>query len=83
MTCPSDGEGSFHSKFADDTKLARIIDSQADSEELQAELNNLAQWATKWTMSFNELKCKVMHVGRKNPRNNYQINDHILEETQA
>ena len=62
----------------DDTKLARTVDSQEDSDELQAELNSLAQWATEWTISFNESKCKVMHLGRKNPRNQYEMNGHIL-----
>ena len=32
-------------------------------------------------MSFNELKCKVMHFGKNNPRKQYQINGHVLEES--
>ena len=81
--CLSKKEGSFLSKFADDTKLVRTIDTQEDSEELQSELNNLVQWSNTWTMSFNTSKCKVMHLGRKNPRHNYTINGHTLEETQV
>jgi len=26
------------------------------------------EWADKWQMQFDVIKCKVMHVGKKNPR---------------
>ena len=65
--CLSTRKGGFISKFADDTKLARVIDTQEDSMELQTELDNLTQWSHNCTMNFNEDKCKVTHFGRKNP----------------
>uniref|UniRef100_A0A8C3PD53 Uncharacterized protein n=1 Tax=Chrysemys picta bellii TaxID=8478 RepID=A0A8C3PD53_CHRPI len=34
-------------KFADDTKLLKIVKSQADCEELQKDLTKLGAWATK------------------------------------
>ncbi|CAM4525306.1 unnamed protein product [Caretta caretta] len=34
-------------KFADDTKLLKIVKSQADCEELQKDLSKLGDWATK------------------------------------
>ena len=37
-------------------------------------------WSSKWLLKFNELKCKVMHIGRNNPRNDYKIGDVILEK---
>ena len=74
-------KGGFVSKFADDTKLARVIDTQEDSMELQTELDNLTQWSRSWTMSFNEQKCKVMHFGRNNPQTKYRLNGHELEES--
>jgi ribonucleases P/MRP protein subunit RPP40 len=34
-------------------------------------------------MKFNAAKCKVMHVGRDNPRHNYYLDGHQLEETEV
>jgi Reverse transcriptase (RNA-dependent DNA polymerase) len=62
------------SKFADDTKGAKIIRNAQDAEMLQEALNKLCAWAETWGMSFNEKKCKIMHVGRNNPRHSYYMN---------
>ena len=43
--CRNTRKGGFISKFADDTKLGRVIDTQEDSVELQAELDNSTQWS--------------------------------------
>uniref|UniRef100_A0A8C3P8K5 Gypsy retrotransposon integrase-like protein 1 n=1 Tax=Chrysemys picta bellii TaxID=8478 RepID=A0A8C3P8K5_CHRPI len=59
-------------KFADDTKLLKIVKTKADCEELQKDLTKLSDWATKWQMKFNVDKCKVMHIGKNNP--NYTHN---------
>ncbi len=69
-------------KFADDTKAANIIRSQEDQRVLQECLDALMAWAAKWGMAFNAAKCKVMHVGRRNPRFQYTMGEHILETTE-
>jgi Reverse transcriptase (RNA-dependent DNA polymerase)/Endonuclease-reverse transcriptase len=68
-------------KFADDTKVARVISSDADRLALQAALNNLVEWTDKWGMRFNIQKCKVMHVGRNNPQYQYMMAGQQLEAT--
>ncbi|XP_066465945.1 solute carrier family 2, facilitated glucose transporter member 9-like isoform X2 [Tiliqua scincoides] len=40
-------------KFADDTKLFRVVKTRSDCEELQKDLSRLAEWAAKWQMRFN------------------------------
>ena len=55
-------------KFADDTKGQKEIESQADREKLQNTLDSLTMWAEEWGMKFNIPKCKIMHIGHKNPR---------------
>jgi hypothetical protein len=55
-------------KFADDTKGAKIIQKQEDSNKLQEALDCLCEWADKWGMSFNYGKCKIMHIGKNNPQ---------------
>jgi len=54
-------------KFADDTKIFRQVRDVHDNIRMQADLDRLLEWADKWQMQFNVSKCKVMHVGQKNP----------------
>lgn len=58
-------------KFADDTKGAKTIKGPEDRSKLQEALDCLCEWAEKWGMTFNLGKCKIMHVGRNNPRYEY------------
>ncbi|CAM5134922.1 unnamed protein product [Natator depressus] len=67
------GVNSEVAKFADDTKLLKIVKSQADCEELQKNLTKLGDWATKWQMKFNVDKFKVMHIGKRNPNYTYTV----------
>ena len=69
-------------KFADDTKMARIVENQEQAEEMQKDLNTLDEWAKTWGMRFNVGKCKVMHVGRRNARYEYEIGGEKLGEVE-
>ena len=73
-----DSSGSL---FADDSKLFRKITSLCDQQILQDDLLKLKDWSRKWLLEFNESKCKVMHIGRRNPNYNYQINNTTLAVT--
>ena len=65
--------------FADDTKLyCRVPDSTSD---LQADIDALARWSEKWLLPFNESKCKIMHIGRRNPEQTYSLNGTPVEAT--
>lgn len=56
--------------FADDTKL---YGNANDSNEIQRDINKLQDWSDKWNLYFNVSKCKVMHIGRNNPRVDYTM----------
>ena len=58
-------------KFADDTKGMKEITGIEDNEKLQQSLDKLVSWAEKWGMQYNIPKCKIMHVGKNNPRHEY------------
>ena len=58
--------------FADDTKL---YNSAHLNHLIQEDLNHLLQWANKWLLPFNIEKCKVLHYGKVNPKNDYMMND--------
>jgi Reverse transcriptase (RNA-dependent DNA polymerase)/Endonuclease-reverse transcriptase len=68
-------------KFADDTKVSRVIRDDADRLGLQTALDNLMDWSNKWGMRFNVKKCKVMHVGRNNEKYEYKMGGCTLEVT--
>ena len=68
-------------KFADDTKCAKVIRSIEDNNKLQEAINKLLEWAETWSMQFNAIKCKIMHIGRNNPCFQYLMNGTILEST--
>ena len=80
-----DAINSLISMFADDTKLYQVLTTASSGEELEASLHKLEEWAVRMQMSFHPGKCKVMHLGSKNPRKSYSMKDgkggtHILEE---
>ena len=72
----------FLRKFADDTKMAQRIKSIEDARRFQQDIDNLCKWAEDWAMEFNADKCKVMHVGRNNPRYKYYMNGVELGTTE-
>ena len=78
------------SLFADDSKIfSRIVTNEkrlkssieSGTETLQRDLENVVEWAKKWKMEFNVDKCKIMHLGRRNPKNVYQMDGKTLNET--
>ena len=62
---------SFILMFADDTKLFRIVSETSSSEILQGDLDTLQNWVHSMSMRFHPLKCKVLHLGSRNPCANY------------
>jgi ribonucleases P/MRP protein subunit RPP40 len=68
-------------KFADDTKVARVIRSDEDRAGWQRALERLMDWSEAWGMRFNVKKCKVMHLGRNNNKNKYVMGGSKLEVT--
>ena len=67
-------------KFADDTKLAKVIRNIADAQQMQENLDQICEWAERWQMCFNVKKCKVMHFGRQNIRYRYTMNESEIEK---
>ena len=56
------------------------MENEEDREKMQTIINNLVEWAKKWAMQFNASKCKILHVGRNNPRYDYFMGDTKIEE---
>ena len=61
--------------FADDAKLYSSVPSASDAANLQADLRALSVWSSKWLMSFNLSKCKVLHFRHANQEFQYMLGD--------
>ena len=72
----------FIRKFADDTKLTRIVESNEDAEAMQKDIDAICEWAKTWAMEFNAAKCKVMHVGRCNKKYEYKMEGEKIAVTE-
>ena len=65
------------------TKLVKIVHSEADSYLLQEDINNLEQWCSDWNLPLNAQKCTAMCLSLSStcmtPRNQYCINATVIE----
>ena len=67
--------------FADYTKVFRQIKSDADTQQLQDDLNKMTEWSEKWQMLFNFWKCKGLHTGHGNEDAQYTMGCTVLNTT--
>ena len=59
--------------FADDTKVYREIKNDNDVKDLQNAIDEMYNWTNKWLLKFNKQKCKIIHLGNNNVKNDYFI----------
>ena len=66
--------------FADDTLCHNTVKSSKDQQDLQEDLNHLAEWEQKWQMKFHPSKCQSLQFTRKRQRlpATYTLHGHTL-----
>ncbi|CAM4623350.1 unnamed protein product [Lepidochelys kempii] len=78
-----DGVDCTLSKFADDTKLGGVVDMLEVRDRIQRDLDKLEDCAKRNLMRFIKDKCRVLHLGRKNPMNLYRLGTEWLGSSSA
>jgi len=69
------------SKFANDTKLCGVVDMLEGRDAIQRDLDRLEWGSCANLMKFNKAKCKVLHLGRGNPKHKYSLGEKWLESS--
>jgi len=66
------------SKFADGTKLGGVTDTLEGCAAIQQDLDRLESWVQRNLMKFSKGKCRVLHLGRNNPVQQYSLGADLL-----
>ncbi|GAB0178111.1 mitochondrial enolase superfamily member 1 [Grus japonensis] len=66
------------SKFTDDTKLGGVADTPEGCTGIQHDPDRLESWAERNLMKFDKGKCRVLHLGRNNPKHQYRLGVDLL-----
>ncbi|GAB0205427.1 mitochondrial enolase superfamily member 1 [Grus japonensis] len=71
------------SKFTDDKNLEGVANTPEGCTAIQRDLDRLENWVERNHMKFNKGKCRVLHLGKNNPRHQYRLGVDLLGSSSA
>ncbi|GAB0188408.1 mitochondrial enolase superfamily member 1 [Grus japonensis] len=69
------------SKFANNIKLCGMVNTLEGKDAIQRDLDRLERWARANHMKFSKAECKVLHMGRCNPKHDYRLGKEWIESS--
>ncbi|RMC15137.1 hypothetical protein DUI87_07319 [Hirundo rustica rustica] len=67
----------------DTTRLGGVADTSECCAALQKDPDRLERGAEKNHLKFNKGECRVLHLGRNNPRHQHRMGTDLLENSSA
>jgi hypothetical protein len=64
--------------YADDVKIYFRFKSEQWSGLLQRDLDAVVEWSKMWQLCISLTKTFMLHIGTKNPQNNYNISGTVI-----
>ena len=68
-------------RLANNTELCGVVNTQEGRDGIQRDLGRLERWACANMMRFNKAKCKVVYLGRGNPKQKYRLGGEWIESS--
>ena len=63
------------SKFADDEKRCRVVNTEEQGDRMQEDVNHMVAWTTRMGVELNRDKVHLLHIGRTNQRRQYTLGE--------
>ena len=69
--------------FADDSKIYFLVKDSLDAAQMQSDIDAVWNWCQDWQLTVAAHKCNVLHIGRSNARQVYNIGGNAVPAAES